>query len=583
MNNYGRNGRIKKIGSTVLGKVFRDDSANVAIIFALATPVIIGLIGAGIDFSRASAIRTALQQAVDATSQTITSTVHTCHDKNRTDGIRQDTGCLNDPAYVAALRSQAASLLQTNFQQRGFGQTPQLVGPVTLDKITGRMTMQATSTYRCLVFQVLSAGCQVITAADANANLSTQADTLSISGPNGAVRIYVGQGTNLPLTYTATGGWAPYTFSVAGLPPGLGISHAAGAASARIVGSPNPTDATNCNLPNACDPLPLPATQLIAEDSGDRNRSGLNRQRVNSVINFTLIRPLRISLSGVMTLQAPMTSTAHYANATRSGGTGSYTYSCTGVPAGMTCNTTTGRVSGTPNYFQSGTLTVTVRDNGDGRTASATMPFNFSAPPLSIGFGAPSLVGNNVANQTVPVTASGGVGTVNVNCTGLPSGYSHNSNPGQQLNNGSITGRWNNGTSQEANGTLTCTATDQSGQSRSATLPWNVSYVGNTDCLTNSTIRCPGTYKGEFTNCINGSGRLACVQQWVYQGSASQLPESMVPAPNTSQGVPGHNQPCASDGTPHTAIKGCQGSFYGCVGSKGWDKSGYNIACYPKN
>ncbi|GHE74950.1 hypothetical protein GCM10019059_38050 [Camelimonas fluminis] len=567
-----------------LVNLFKDKRANVAIIFAIAAPVVIGGIGAGIDYSRASAMRTSLQQSVEATSQAITDKVHTCHDKNRTDNIRTDTGCMNDPAFAASMQAQAQSLLTSNFRQRGFTAAPALTGPVTLDKISGRMAIEATVGYNCLVFQVLLRDCNIVSRSLTNANLSTQADTLQIGGPGGNVRIYVGDAsTNLPLTYTVSGGWPPYTFAMSGLPAGLGSNQASGAATARIQGAPSPSDATGCGLPNPCDPLALPASQIIAEDAGDQNRSGLNRQRVQQVVNFTLIRPLRISLSGVMTTQPNMTPSTHYANATRSGGTGAYTYTCTGVPSGMTCNAATGRVSGTPSYWQAGNLTVTVRDQNDGRTASASMPYNFNPPPLNLTFDRPALVGDNTSNTTMAVTASGGIGTLNVSCTGLPAGYSHTSMPAAQMNNGHIAGIWISGSQEEATGSLTCTATDQASQSRSASLGWTMAYLGNVDCLSNSGIKCPGTFKGEFTNCVNGNGRLSCQQKWVYQGGSSDLPESMVEKPNESMGVPSHNNPCTTDGTPLTPIKGCTGTFYGCAAKKGWNRTtGYSVTCLPR-
>lgn len=576
--------RLRRIpGISRLARIFADDAANVAIIFAVAAPIIIGTIGAGIDFSRASAMRSSLQQSVDSTSQTLTDRVNTCHEKNRTNNITTDTGCLNDPAYVAALRADAQTLLTDNFRQRGFTTAPTISGPVTLDKINGRMSIEATVGYNCVVFRVLQQDCNIQSRSISNANLSTQAGTMSIAGPSGNVRIYVGDGSiNLPLSYTVTGGWAPFTFAVAGLPSGLGTSHTAGQNNARIVGAPSPSDATGCGLPNPCDPLALPATQVIAEDSGDQNRAGLNRQRVQSVVNFTLIRPLRVSISGVMTTQPNANSSTYYADARRSGGTGLYTYTCSGVPSGMTCNASSGRVSGNPSYWQSGTLTITVRDSTDARTASASIPYNFTPPALDFTYSQPSLTGNSVDTIAINATATGGVGTLTVSCANLPAGFTHVSNPSVGTNAGTISGKWIANGSTEAGSTLTCTAQDQAGQSKSAPLGWYMTYVGNTDCLTNPAIKCPGTFKGEFNNCVNGNGRLACQQRWIYQGGSSELPESAVPKPNESMGVPSHNGACTSDGTPLTPIKGCQGTFYGCVADKKWNRGSYTIECYPR-
>ena len=51
-----------------LRKLRADEAGNVLVVVALALVPIVGLVGAGVDYSRASAAKTAMQAAVDATA-----------------------------------------------------------------------------------------------------------------------------------------------------------------------------------------------------------------------------------------------------------------------------------------------------------------------------------------------------------------------------------------------------------------------------------------------------------------------------------------------------------------------------------
>lgn len=558
-----------------------EKGGNVALLFALALPAVVGVAGAGVDLGRGSAMRSSLQQSVDATSQTLTDTVKTCHDRNRTNDVTIDQGCLNDPQFMATLRSSAQSLVTQNFKQRGYDQAPALTGPITVDQINGRLRIQASVGYNCVVFRVLNSDCNLNAVSGTSANLSTQALTLSLSGPTGQRFVYVGDPTvNLPVSYSVSGGWSPYSWGQTGMPGGLALTPDGSTESAQIEGTPS--DPTACNLPSPCDPLPLAPTGISVTDAGDQNRGGLNKQQVQGVVNFVLIRQLRLQLSGVMNTVPNPTAGSYYSDAIRSGGTGNYTYSCTGVPAGMTCNTATGRVSGNPGYNQSGTLTVTVTDITDGRTATASMAYQFLPPPIVLSFGSASLTGDNANTSSTTVNATGGLGTLNVVCSSLPPGYAHAGNPGNTQNYGSISGRWQPNGTQAQSGTLSCTATDQAGQVLTRYLGWYMDYLGNPDCLSDPNVQCPGTWRGDYTMCRNGNGQWICYQNWEFVGG--DLSQSEVPAPGPAQSVPGHGEVCSTAGSAATApVYGCQGSFWGCSGSKGWGRNGYNISCFPRN
>jgi hypothetical protein len=525
-------------------------------------------------------MRSSLQQSVDAASQTLTDTVKTCHDKNRTSNVTTDRGCLNDPQFMASLRSSAQSLVTRNFKQHGYDQAPTLSGPISVDQINGRLNIEATVGYNCVVFRVLNSGCNLTSISGTSANLSTQALTMSLNGPTGQRFIYAGDSTiNLPVSYAVSGGWAPYSWGQTGMPPGLAITPDPSTQSALVHGTP--ADPSSCNLPSPCDPLSLAPTGITVTDSGDQNRGGINKQQVQGILNFVLIRPLRLQLTGVMNTVPSPTAGSYYAEPIRSGGTGRYTFSCVGVPTGMACDPNTGRVTGTPAYNQLGTLTVTVTDVTDARTATASMSYHFLPPPIVMSFGTTHLTGSNADPSSTTVNATGGLGTINVTCSGLPPGFGHTGNPQTERNNGTISGRWIPNGAQAQSGTLSCTATDQAGQVLTRYLSWSMEYLGNPDCLANSAVQCPGSWQGAYTSCVNGNGQFVCLQQWTFVGG--DLSQSEVPPPGPETASSGQGGVCSTAGSAATApVYGCKGGFYGCSASKGWSRSSFNIRCYPK-
>jgi hypothetical protein len=66
---------------------------------------------------------------------------------------------------------------------------------------------------------------------------------------------------------------------------------------------------------------------------------------------------------------------------TATAGTPPYTWSATGLPAGLTINPTTGAITGTPTAVGSGPVTVTATDSGT-LSASTTFTWTVTAPPV---------------------------------------------------------------------------------------------------------------------------------------------------------------------------------------------------------
>ena len=145
------------------------------------------------------------------------------------------------------------------------------------------------------------------------------------------------------------------------------------------------------------------------------------------------------------------------------------TYSATGLPAGLSINSSTGLISGTPTATGSSNVTVTVTaGNGSSGTAAFTW---------TIGTGVNKVTVTNPGNQTgtvgTPVSlqlhatdsASGQTPTF-TSVTGLPPGLSMST--GGLISGTPTTG----GTSS-----LTVTATDSTGASGSATFGWVINPV----------------------------------------------------------------------------------------------------------
>jgi prepilin-type N-terminal cleavage/methylation domain-containing protein len=199
--------------------------------------------------------------------------------------------------------------------------------------------------------------------------------------------------------FAATGGVPPLILAAANLPPGLSI-----ASSGLVTGIPRTVGT-------------YPVT-LQATDARGRVGSG---SFIWTVVALPQILTPPVQYTGIDTqVQFVIAST---------GGVGPFTWSATGLPAGLTLDPVTGIVSGRPNAPASAAVTVTLTDSR-GAHATVTFQWNVVPPPVITNPGNRSTP-KGAAIAPVQLTATGGSGLFSWTASGLPAGLALNTSTGQ--------------------------------------------------------------------------------------------------------------------------------------------------------
>src|SRR6202012_3167431 len=160
-------------------------------------------------------------------------------------------------------------------------------------------------------------------------------------------------------TLSATGGTAPYTWSVSGLPAGLSLG-----GNGVISGTPTAT-----------------GTFSVTATVTDSQNPAKTASATIPLSVTAAIAPLTIT----STAFAGGTSNQPYsATLSATGGTAPYTWSVSGLPAGLSLGGN-GVISGTPTATGTFSVTATVTDSQNpAKTASATIPLVIAVPALTI-------------------------------------------------------------------------------------------------------------------------------------------------------------------------------------------------------
>ena len=207
-------------------------------------------------------------------------------------------------------------------------------------------------------------------------------------------------------TLKATGGAVPYTWALSGgsLPAGLSLNPATGA----IGGTPTASGAVNFII------------------------------QVTDAKRVTATAPFTLTINAALTItNAVLPSCTVGANCSQTvslnGGTGPYTYvvSAGALPAGLSLNSTSGQISGTPTTSGVSSFTIQVTDS-NGATASQQYKLTIN-PPLTITTTSPLTGGTANISYTLTFQAAGGTPpyTWAVSAGALPAGILLNSATGQ--------------------------------------------------------------------------------------------------------------------------------------------------------
>lgn len=294
---------------------------------------------------------------------------------------------------------------------------------------------------------------------------------------------------------TATGGVAPYTFSATGLPDGVSINSTTG------VISGTPTRSGNYTV-----------TVTVTDTLNTTASYG------GSLVVVTVYPILDLPAQNLPTGEV---GTAYVGpTPAPTGGDGTYTFHATGLPAGLTINTTTGVITGTPTTTHDAVVSVTVTD-GQGTRATFAAPLSVTYPALTMTATTPDGQVGTAYAMTAPNT-TGGSGTYSYTATGLPAGLTINTTTGQ------ITG------TPTAHGTssVTFTVTDSEGTTATATTTLRVTPAPITLSVTLTDAEVSTEYTSATPTITGGTG--------TFTYTASGLPTGLSINPTTGviSGIP---------------------------------------------
>jgi putative Ig domain-containing protein len=269
------------------------------------------------------------------------------------------------------------------------------------------------------------------------------------------------EGTSYNQTVAATGGLAPLTYSVSvgSLPTGLSLNTSTGAITGAPTG-PNGTASFTVKVTDKSNPVQS-ASQPLSIAVNLPPAPAITTSSLTGAVEF-----------------------ANYNQTIVATGFGTLTYSVSvgSLPAGLSLNSSTGAITGSPtgpNGTSSFTIKVTDSSNPT-QSASQALSIAVSLPP------APSIttttlpngtVGANY-NQTIALTGGHGPFTWSLSSGGLPTGYSLNTATGAITGSSSVANTYS----------FTVKVVDSSNPAQTASQPLSISVVNGPLLVTLATL-----------------------------------------------------------------------------------------------
>jgi serine/threonine-protein kinase len=202
---------------------------------------------------------------------------------------------------------------------------------------------------------------------------------------------------------------------------------------------------------------------------------------------------LSISTNGAATATV---GTAYTATATVTGGQGAYTWTATGLPAGLTSKAAAGTltISGTPTAAGTSAIKLSAKDSASpAHTATTSLSLVVSAPKLTLP-GGTLTAGTTGTAYSGTVTGSGGTGALTYTATGLPAGLAMSTA-------GAISGT----PTTAGTSTVTVTVKDSAATAQTATAAYSLTVSAPALTLAGGTLTA-GTISVAYSATVKASG-----------------------------------------------------------------------------
>jgi len=231
-----------------------------------------------------------------------------------------------------------------------------------------------------------------------------------------------------------------------------------------------------------------------------------------------VVNPVAITTAA---LPQGTTGTAYSTTLVASGGSGTYTWSAVGLPAGLTLSSA-GVISGTPTATTTASVVVSVADNGNPvRSASRTLTLVVAAPLTITTASLPNAVRNVAYSTTLAASGGSGTRTWSVAAGSLPTGITL-STSGVLSGTTTVTGSFS----------LTARVTDEFGRatSRALTLTVTGATVKVQSIVMTKTTASNGTSARAFVTVVDHLGSVVAsvsvTGRWSITGSTSTTTRS---------------------------------------------------------